>query len=304
MIPGTRLDWKSAGLFCVADPEWKKKIGLGGFFLLIPVLGWPIILGYRKETAFRLVQGLLPILPNWEMGLPFFLREGLKAMGVIHSYFLPVYVWFGFRVFSHPASLEIPWLWFALFFFLFPIFSTLIIPILLLYVQLTQPESLLSIGESIGMTTAYAFLTFFLPAGFLNVSRTGCLLSAFNIARNFRLILHTLPAYLEAWIGSSLMSLVGHLCVPFSPWGIVWCYLGIIYSFNEVPLTMSARVDSSYLSQSWFPSFRTQYWERFTFVQSGSLEHHFRHSDPLPFHTFHTEDFSAIKLSFLRAPIR
>ena len=31
--------------------------------------------------------------------------------------------------------------------------------------------------------------------------------------------------YLEAWVGSGLVSLVGHFSGVLAPWGVVWCYL-------------------------------------------------------------------------------
>jgi hypothetical protein len=46
-----------------------------------------------------------------------------------------------------------------------------------------------------------------------------------------------LSAHLEAWWRSGLMSLAGHLALPVSPWGVVWCYLGIVLLFNELLLT-------------------------------------------------------------------
>src|SRR6266446_6532855 len=53
-----RLHWKAALCFMLQDPEWKTKIFVGGLWLLaFPPLGWPIALGYRKETLCGLVEG-------------------------------------------------------------------------------------------------------------------------------------------------------------------------------------------------------------------------------------------------------
>ena len=30
------------------------------------------------------------------------------------------------------------------------------------------------------------------------------------------------------------MSLFGHFAIPLSPWGVAWCYLAIIFLFNEI----------------------------------------------------------------------
>src|SRR5580658_9037008 len=59
-----RLDWRSACLFMAVDPSWRRKVWIAGLVLLIPVIGWPAILGFRKEAIFRLVHGNHPVLPD------------------------------------------------------------------------------------------------------------------------------------------------------------------------------------------------------------------------------------------------
>ena len=61
---GTQLDWRSATLFVVADPQWRQKIIRGGWIVLIPLIGWPIILGYRSKAVFRLIGNQRPLLPD------------------------------------------------------------------------------------------------------------------------------------------------------------------------------------------------------------------------------------------------
>lgn len=85
-----RLDWRSALLFPTADPEWRRKAGIGGLVLLIPVIGWVAVLGYRKEAVFRLIRRDAPVLPDWRGNGIRFLIEGLKAVAVINTYYLPV----------------------------------------------------------------------------------------------------------------------------------------------------------------------------------------------------------------------
>ena len=48
---------------------------------------------------------------------------------------------------------------------------------------------------------AFASVTFYVPAGFLRVSRTNRLLSAFSVASNLQLIARVPMRYAEAWIG-------------------------------------------------------------------------------------------------------
>ncbi len=204
---------------------------------------------------------------------------------------------------------DIPWLSMSLFFFCWPIFSTLALPFLLFYQQIMVVEPIVMLEESLAMTFAYAVLTFLIPAGFLQVSKTDRMRSAFNLRRNLTLVVNAFPAYLNAWIGSGLMSLVGHLCMPFSPWGVVWCYLGIVYAFNDIPLAMSHRIASDYLSQSWLSLLRTTHWERIGDTRLGLLAH-YRLILPPGKHCYTQEvaatatiAISVVKLGFIHIPI-
>ena len=76
--------------------------------------------------------------------------------------------------------------------------------------------------------------------------------------------------YLEAWVGSSLLSLLGHFCVPFSPWGVAWCYLGITYFFNEVPHPARG-AGTKPEAETPFDQFRDHYWGGFQAVPRGPL---------------------------------
>ncbi len=299
MIGKRRLDWPSACLFVTADPDWKKKIFVGGCVLLLPLIGWPAILGYRKEAILRLKHGTSPVLPDWNAGLWHFTAEGLKAVGVINAYYLPIYAWFAFRFFSAPELQSFPWFALACGCALFPIFSTLVVPVVLLYCRFLAPAGVMSTGELAALSAVFVFATFVIPAGFLNVTRTEKLLSAFNLARAWSLICRHFRAYCEAWIGSGLMSLVGHLCFPFSPWGVVWCYLGIVYSFNEIPLTGDARDTPADLQQSWFRRFQSEHWTRYDITRRGWFEQH-RLSVPGD----QNSGFTALSLGLLKIPIR
>src|SRR5204863_6693750 len=71
-------------------------------------------------------------------------------------------------------------------------------------------------------------------AGFLQVSMTGRHRAAFAVWRTLPFVARHLRGYCGAWWRSGIMSLAGHLALPLSPWGVVWCYLGILALFNEV----------------------------------------------------------------------
>src|SRR5262249_932348 len=125
--------------------------------------------------------------------------------------------------------------WFALaaFFVAFPIFSTLSLPAACALLA-ASPHHWLSAGEAAAFTLAFALVVFAIPAGFLEVSRTGRHRSAFAFWRTLPFGCRPLRAYCGAWWRSGAMSLLGHLAVPLSPWGVVWCYLAVLVLFNEL----------------------------------------------------------------------
>jgi hypothetical protein len=89
-----------------------------------------------------------------------------------------------------------------------------------------------------------------IPAGFLQVSLTRRYRSAFALWRAIPFVLLNFSLYLEAWWHSVLMSLAGHLALPFPPWGVVWCYLGIVFLFNELLLHAGFVPQSSWLGRA------------------------------------------------------
>ncbi len=292
-MPLRQLDWSSASRYIVADPRWKSKIWTAGLVLLIPFIGWLALLGYRREAVFRLAEGASPILPNWEAGLWHYLRGGLQAVGVIHLYLSPLYLWFALRVANDSFIGSVPWVPVLLFFLAIPIFSTLIIPSGLIYARVTLSTLDVSEWELYALGAAFHLVVFFIPAGFLNVTRTRRMRSAFALWPAVQLIARHPRRYLEAWIGSSVMSLLGHFCLPFSPWGVVWCYLGITYLFNEVPHPEGGP----------YAEFRDCYWQGFAAAPNGVLTVRY---EPIPGYlaTWPRSPFVALRLGPIEAPIR
>ena len=227
------LDWRSACLFATADPDWRRKFTTGAWLLWLPLVGWPIVLGYRRVVLENVVAGREPALPEWRGNLGALLRGGLGAVFVIHAYYAPLYVWLSALVARTGG--EVPWGGLLLGLAAFPIASTLLVPAGLAWLRFAAPVAPAD-AECLALGLAFAVVTFAIPAGFLQVSRTGRLSSAFDLRASLQLIARLPARYVEAWIGSGLMSIVGHLGLPIWPWGIVWCYLGIVFGFNEVPL--------------------------------------------------------------------
>ncbi len=162
------LDWRSAALACTADPAWRRRIFRGGLLLAIPFVGWPLALGYRRLFVEHLLDGSRPLLPDWHGNHGRALRHGLAAMGVIHGYFAPLYLWLALRTRELELWPLVPWAWVLLFFLAFPIFSTLIVPLWLGWLRWgVDVEGLHTELALLGVL--FAATTFAIPAGFLRV---------------------------------------------------------------------------------------------------------------------------------------
>ncbi len=244
-----RLHPHAAGLVAVLDPDWRGKIWIGGLLLLIPVLGWPALVGYRSRFVPRLLGSEAPLLPSWRDETAAQVRDGLKALAVIFGYQLPLFVALGSVAATRGYVPEATAGWLCAFFVAWPIFSTLSFPVACLSLALA-PEAWLTQREALAFVGAYGLLVFLIPSGFLQVSLTRRYRSAFAFWRAIPFVLRHFRLYLEAWWHSALMSLAGHLAVPFSPWGVVWCYLGIVFVFNELLLHAGLVPHSSWLARA------------------------------------------------------
>ena len=56
---------RSAALALLLDPEWRRKLWLGGLVLCLPVIGWPAVLGYRAAFIRNLREPAPSALPPW-----------------------------------------------------------------------------------------------------------------------------------------------------------------------------------------------------------------------------------------------
>nr|MCU0714471.1 DUF4013 domain-containing protein [Pirellula sp.] len=218
---------EKGGAFVVLDPEWRQKIFFGGLLLLLchPV-GWPIALGYRKVLISHLASGRDPVLPEWKGNVLRFYFEGLKAMGVIFGYLLPLYSILLCLLLVNGVRPNEYWLYAFLFFAVATMFSTLSFPSIVMYWTLFSEGYRVPPWISVLLLTCYGLIVFFIPAGFLQVSRTGRYLSAFHLPDAFRTMTRHFRKYVVAWYRSGIMSLSGHFALPFAPWGVFWCYLG------------------------------------------------------------------------------
>lgn len=266
-----QLNWRGASLFIQEDPHWRRNIWKAGLFLFVPIIGWPTLLGYRKVAIEHLVHGREPLLPKWDGNVLLYLREGFKALLVINLWFLPLLCWVIIKFMSHHQSSQVSWLAICSFCLALPILSTMLIPGVVLLGRFYVSTPIFSNEETLLIHLLFVATTFFIPVGFLNVSRTGRYLSAFDFRWTLPTLRRNFRNYTEAWVVSGIMSLIGHFIIPFSPWGVTWCYLSIVYLFNEVPLLKKEINDVDYLKNSWFDHFRNRHFEQFKVRRKGLM---------------------------------
>lgn len=291
------LDWRSACLACTTDPAWRRKIWRGGLLLMVPVVGWPLVLGYRRLFVERVLDGEVPLLPEWRGNHRTALGYGLAAMAVIHAWYTPLYLWLLALTADLRLWAELPWA--ALVFVgLFSVFSTLLVPAWLAWLRFGTDVAVPSL-ELTCIGVAFVALTFFIPAGFLNVARTRRIATAFDVPSGLRQIRATPVRYVEAWLGSGVTSLVAHCCLPLAPWAVVWCYLAIIYGFTELPRSGGA----DFHSRSWYDHLRRGHWQHYRVQRSGCIERYELRSDRVPPTGAPETAFVAACLGPLRFPL-
>jgi hypothetical protein len=224
-----------AGLFPLLDPHWREKLWRAGLLLLLaPPFGWPALLGYRKELTRHLFHDLPEALPRWRGCYWRHFVEGVKAIAVILGYLLPLYAALGFVALGRgyvPGSGALLLLG---VFLLLPIFSTLSLPVACGLLTWATEPAVISVGECAGLLVGYVGLVFVIPAGVVRVTATGRYRSAFALWHTLPWLVRHGRGYLRAWWYSGLISLLGHFALPFSPWGVAWAYVAIIFLFNEV----------------------------------------------------------------------
>jgi hypothetical protein len=219
-------------LFFVVDPEWRSKVFAAGCLILVPFVGWPMLLGYRKYVISRLWSGKSPLLPSLRKDGAQLLVDGIQCVGVMWAFMAPALAMLLIliqRLGVQHLITPIPLLG---VFFGFTIISPLIVPCVAAYLWVMAPE--FNIVHFLLVFVPYCIGIFLLPSGFLQISITGKYRSALSLPSCLRLVKRTGSVYVQAWWDSIQASLLGHSVFPFSPWGIAWAYLVIIHHFNRV----------------------------------------------------------------------
>ena len=81
--PARDLDLGQGFRFFFEDPDWVKKILIGGVFMLLSslIVGAIFVAGYGVHVVRRVVRGEPRPLPEWE-DLGVFFGDGLRAFGL------------------------------------------------------------------------------------------------------------------------------------------------------------------------------------------------------------------------------
>jgi Protein of unknown function (DUF4013) len=95
-VPSGTVDFGRAFTCVTEDPDWIKKVLIGGAFTLLSSLlvGVPFVLGYFGRTLRNVVAGASRPLPEWD-DLGGIFSEGLRLAAVYLVYVLGVGVVFG-----------------------------------------------------------------------------------------------------------------------------------------------------------------------------------------------------------------
>lgn len=194
------IDFAQPFRFVFEDPDWIKKIVIGGLFYLLSFLliGLFFVAGYAVLLARNVIRGVARPLPEWN-DLGTYFVDGLKVFVICLVYALPILlVWF--LMFGGAA----------------------------LSGALESEEIGAVVAGMSGCVTLlmvlFIFLySLFLPAALLMFVATGTISEAFNVRRIVRFVVNNPANYILAW----LIYLVSNFLSQF---GILLLCIGVIFT--------------------------------------------------------------------------
>ena len=202
--PAGTVDFGRSFTFVTEDPEWVKKILIGGAFAVACLLlvGVPFVLGYFSRTLRNVVAGEPRPMPEWD-DLGGLFNEGLRLTAVYLLYTLgivAVLAAFG---------------------------CVLTLPLTLLSGSGARPSEALGLLGGLGIVALYGVLMLvslalavYLPAALARSALRGTVADGFA----WREVL----GFMRANLGNYLLTLVIYLLASFlSQFGMVLCCVGI-----------------------------------------------------------------------------
>jgi hypothetical protein len=225
--PTGSVDFGRSFTFVTEDPEWVKKILIGGAFMLACVLlvGVPFVLGYFSRTLRNVVAGEARPMPEWD-DLGGIFNDGLRLTAVYLLYTLGIV-----------AVLAL-------------IGGVVLLPVMALSGRGERVSEALSVLGGLSLVAVYGVvmlaslaLAIFLPAALARSALRGTVGAGFE----WQAIL----AFIRANLGNYLLSLVIYLLSSFlAQFGIVLCCVGVFpaafwgYMVLAVALGQTIRLSS------------------------------------------------------------
>lgn len=192
------MDFAKAFTYVFEDRDWLRKLLLPAVLLLIPILGWIVVMGWMLNIARRVIRAEPNPLIELEFGRDF--ADGLKAFVVSFVYAIPSII------LSLPSS-AVSWM------------NTS---------GATDPTQnwavMLLIVCCSGLSVLYGlFLAVALPAALGNVAATDDLGAGFRFKEVFSLIRSAPGAYLMVLLGVIVSGFIGSL-------GVILCIIGVFFT--------------------------------------------------------------------------
>jgi hypothetical protein len=198
------VDFGRSFSFVTEDPEWVKKILIGGAFTLASALlvGVPFVLGYFSRTLRNVVAGEPRPMPEWD-DLGGIFSEGLRLTAV--------YLLYTLGIVAILAALG----------------CEALLPAMALSSRGSDPSEALGLMGGLGIVAVYGLvmvaslaLAVYLPAALARAALRGTVSDGFA----WREIL----GFIKANLGNYLLSLVIYLLASFvGQFGIILCCVGI-----------------------------------------------------------------------------
>jgi hypothetical protein len=202
--PTGSVDFGRSFSFVTEDPEWVKKILIGGAFTLACglLVGVPFVLGYFSRTLRNVVAGEPRPMPEWD-DLGGLFSEGLRLTAV--------YLLYTLAILAVMAALG----------------CVVMLPVMALAGHGSDPSGAISALGGLGIVALWGLvmvaslaLAVYLPAALARSSLRGTVQDGFAWREIF--------AFITANLGNYLLALVIYLLASFlSQFGIVLCCVGI-----------------------------------------------------------------------------
>jgi hypothetical protein len=201
--PHGSIDFGRSFAFVGEDPDWLKKVLIGGVFTLACgiLVGIPFVLGYFSRTLRNVTAGTRPELPEWD-DLGGLFEEGLPLTAVYLVYTLGLIVVIG------------------------AVAAVLTVPVLVASGSGKPSDALGALG-ALGLVAFYGVMillsfamALYLPAALARAALRGSFGDGFAVHENF--------AFITANLANYALALVSYLLAGFlAQFGVLLCCVGV-----------------------------------------------------------------------------